>query len=245
VLETKKMEIAQHAESIPLASETIPVVAIKASVDPVEETKARSSKAEEHPKLLSPPTTTGLPKLTTATTTTPRKRRMSSVLDAVLKSLKMPTPITTEASEDKIEDLREVAAANASLIHVEAGPSGTKPVELVKESLPEKPTSPLPEASSQGNLEYIVQHASGKQLPEEQIVGVGMKMVAEFFGIPKTVFDFFRSISTVTVLFGNGIGIGIFVSEMVSKSICHFTDRFVRLPILIGFYRFFLGILPK
>jgi hypothetical protein len=75
---------------------------------------------------------------------------MTSVLDAVLKSTKMPTPITTEASEDKIEDLREVVVASASPIHVEAGPLGTKPVELVKESLSEKPTSPLPEASSKG-----------------------------------------------------------------------------------------------
>jgi hypothetical protein len=97
---------------------------------------------------------------------------MTSVLDAVLKSTKMPTPVTTKASEEKIEDLREVAAASASSIHIEAGPSRAKPVELAKESLLEKPTSPIPEASSQGDLEYIVRHASGKQLLEEQIVEV-------------------------------------------------------------------------
>jgi hypothetical protein len=68
------MEIVDHAETIPLASETILVVAVEASVDLVEETEAKSSKVEEHPKLLSPPTTMGLPKLTTAAT--PRKRRM-------------------------------------------------------------------------------------------------------------------------------------------------------------------------
>jgi hypothetical protein len=48
-------------------------------------------------------------------------------------------------------------------------PSGTKPVELAKESLAKKPTSTMPEASSQGDLEYIVQRASGKQLSEDQI----------------------------------------------------------------------------
>jgi hypothetical protein len=147
-------------------------VTVKASVNSVKETEKKSSKAEEHPKLLSPPTTTGLPKLTTVATMTPRKRRMDSVLDAILKSMKMPTPISTKAPEDKIEDLKEVAAASTSPIHVEAGPSGTKPVELAKESLLEKPTSPKPEASSQGDLEYIVQHASGKRLSEEQIVEV-------------------------------------------------------------------------
>jgi hypothetical protein len=43
---------------------------------------------------------------------------------------------------------------------------------LAKESLSEKPTSPMPEASSQGDLEYIVRHALGKQLSEEQIAEV-------------------------------------------------------------------------
>jgi hypothetical protein len=156
MLDTEKMEIAKQAKAIPLASKTILVVTVEASVDPVEEIEAKSSKVEEHPKLLSPPTTMGLPKLTTATTTTPRKRRVASVLDVVLKSTKRPTHVTIEASKDKIEDLREVTAASASPIHVEAGPSGTKPVEMAKESLSEKPTSPIPEASSQGDLEYIV-----------------------------------------------------------------------------------------
>jgi hypothetical protein len=45
VLDTEKMEIDVHAEAIPLASETIPPVAVEASVNPVEETKAKSSKA--------------------------------------------------------------------------------------------------------------------------------------------------------------------------------------------------------
>jgi hypothetical protein len=51
-----------------------------------------------------------------------------------------------EASNEKIEDVREVAAASASYIHAEAGPSGAALVELVKESLLEKPTSHVPEA---------------------------------------------------------------------------------------------------
>jgi hypothetical protein len=100
---------------------------------------------------------------------TPRKRRMASVLDAVLKSTKMPTPVSTEAPVDKIEDLREVTTISASPIHIEVGPSGTKPVELAKESLSKKQTSPIPKASSQGDLEYIVRHASGKQLSEVQM----------------------------------------------------------------------------
>jgi hypothetical protein len=145
-----------------LASEIIPAAPAEATFGPVKEIEAKNSKTEEHPKLQSPPTTTGLSKLAIAPTATPRKgRTMTSVLDVVLKSMKMSTPAYTEAFEDKIEDLREEIAASASPIHAEAGPSGTKSVELAKESLPEKLTSPIPETSSQGDLGYIIRHALG------------------------------------------------------------------------------------
>jgi hypothetical protein len=59
-----------------MASETIPAVTVKASAGLIKESETKSSKAEDHSKLLSPPTTTGLPKLTTAATMTPKKRRL-------------------------------------------------------------------------------------------------------------------------------------------------------------------------
>jgi hypothetical protein len=106
---------------------------------------------------------TGLSKLAAAPAATPRKgRRMARVLDVVLKSSKVPTLASAKASEDKIEELGEVATASASPTCVEAGPSGTKPVEQAKEGLPEKLTSPIFEASSQDDFGYIVRHASGK-----------------------------------------------------------------------------------
>jgi hypothetical protein len=115
----------------------------------------------------------GLPKLTTAALITPRKgRRMASILGAVLKSTKMPTPVSTEASEDKIEGLGEIAAASASPTCAEAGPSGSKPVEQAKESLSEELTSPIPKAPSRNDFEYIVCHASRKRLSQEQIAEV-------------------------------------------------------------------------
>jgi hypothetical protein len=115
---------------------------------------------------------TGLPKLTTATAMTPTKgRRMTSVSDAVLKSSKVPTPVSTKVSEDNVKKL-VVTAANASPTCIEAGSLGFKPAEQEKEDLPENPTLPTPEASSRDDLEYIVHHASRKQLSEEQIVEV-------------------------------------------------------------------------
>ncbi len=66
---------------------------------------------------------------------------------------------------------------------------------------------------------------------------VGMKTVSEFFGIPETVSDFFRSESSVSVFLGIGIGHRNFRSESVSKSVQSFTDRFLRLPFWVGIYR--------
>jgi hypothetical protein len=89
---------------------------------------------------------TRLSKLASAPAATPRKgRRMANVLDVVLKSSKVPTPVSTKASEDKVEELGEVAAVSASPTYVEARPLGTKPVEQAKEGLLEKLTSHIPE----------------------------------------------------------------------------------------------------
>jgi hypothetical protein len=115
---------------------------------------------------------TGLSKTTIVTAITPRKgRRMTSVLDVVLKPSKLSTPTST-ISEDKTEELGEAAVARASPTCAEAGPSKTRPVEQVKESLSEKLTLPIPKAASRSDFGYIVRHSSGKQLSKQQIVEV-------------------------------------------------------------------------
>jgi hypothetical protein len=76
-----------------------------------------------------------------------------------------------------------------------------------------------------------------------------MKTVSEFFGIPETDFEFFRSDSLVTVFFENGIGFRNFLSELVSESAWCFTDRFLRLPVFVENYRIcvseFFGIVSR
>jgi hypothetical protein len=105
------------------------VMPIEASADPVKESK--SEKAAEQPRVL----VTVLPKLSATATITPRKRRMASVLDAVLEPMK--TPASVEAFGGKIEDAREVVTASPSSAHVEVGPSETAPVKLMGEIAPE------------------------------------------------------------------------------------------------------------
>jgi hypothetical protein len=67
----------------------------------------------------------------------------------------------------------------------------------------------------------------------ECVLELGMKMVSEFFEIPETDFEIFRSDSSVTVFFENGIKFRNFLSE----SAWCFTDRFLRLPVFVGNYR--------
>jgi hypothetical protein len=178
------MEAIESVEATPSALEIIPSGAAEAAIAQLEKSEPESSRTEQQPKLQSPPAMVGLSKTTTIPAATPRKgRRMASILDAVLKPSKVSTPASTKVFEDKNEELGEAAAASASPACAEAEPSKTRPVEQVKESLPEKLeqvkeslpkklTLPIPEAASHGDFGYIVRHASGKQLSEQQIAEV-------------------------------------------------------------------------
>jgi hypothetical protein len=163
-------KLIESAEGVPSGTESAPAMSIEASVNPVKELELE--KTTEQSKVLSPLAVTGLSKLSTATTTTPRKRRMVSVLDVVLESVKAPTPASVEASDEKSEDAKEVTVASSTTALTEAEPLKVAPVRLMEESIPKKSTSPAPEAPLHGDLEYIVRHALGKQLSLEQIAKV-------------------------------------------------------------------------
>jgi hypothetical protein len=128
-------------------------------------------KGNQQPKLQISLALPELPRTTTIPAATPRKgTRMANVLDAVLKPSKVATPTPTRVSDDKVEELGEDVATSASPAYAEDGPSKTRPIEQVKESLPEKLTLSIPEAASTEDLDFIIRHASGKQLTQRQIV---------------------------------------------------------------------------
>jgi hypothetical protein len=148
----------------------------EARIEPVEEPKLE--KVVEQLKALSPPCTTGLPKLTSIPATTPRKRKMASVLDVVMESVKTSTPASAEApntegksskKSDEAAMVQTISETGPSEVSAEAKPSESAPIILEKEGASEKPKYPAPEAPAK-ELEFIVRHASGKQLSEEQIV---------------------------------------------------------------------------
>jgi hypothetical protein len=120
-------------------------------------------------KVLSPSCAIGLPKPSSIPAVTPRKRRMASVLDAVLESVNSSAPASTETANASMA--HTPAKAGPSEAPAEAKPSETAPIALEKESVLEKSKSPAPEAPVK-ELEFIVRHASRKQLSEEYVAEV-------------------------------------------------------------------------
>jgi hypothetical protein len=135
--------------------------------------KVRDDKAEEPhvekviktPEILSPPTEEDLPKMQKISATTPKRRRMASVLDAIIE--------TTKALSLAPKKIAEATKAQAE---AEAGPSvpieakSPAPEEKTTGQIaPEKIETPAPEAPIE-NVDYIIRPASGKKLSKEEVL---------------------------------------------------------------------------
>jgi hypothetical protein len=136
---------------------------------------------EKMPKILSPPIEGDLPKIQKTSAATPKRRRMANVLDAVLETTKALSlaPIKKVAlAETKSQAKAETRQAKDEVAQVqteaEAGPS--VPVETEpaasKEKATEQTTSEKIEASAPEakNIDYIIRHASGKELSQEEML---------------------------------------------------------------------------
>jgi hypothetical protein len=128
------------------------------------------------PKILSSPPEPELPNVSKTPAITPKRRRMASVLDAVMESTRASTPAPAKETAEAATARAELEARPS--LPIETEPAGTRSVEqgpldvdLVskKEDTPKKIESPTPEAPS-GRLDFIIRHASGKRLSEEEIV---------------------------------------------------------------------------
>jgi hypothetical protein len=152
----------------------------KTGKDKAKEPKTEGTKMLE---ILSPSAEKTVPKIQKGLAVTP-KRRMASVLD-VLETVKASSSTPgkiAKASKMQIEaktKLTEVEAA-MSQASAKAGPSEPakkKPSEIaekaaeeeaIEQTLPGKVAAPAPEAPSE-DLDYVIRHASGKRLSEEEI----------------------------------------------------------------------------
>jgi hypothetical protein len=148
--------------------------------DKIEEPRIEGTKTLE---VLSPSAGVEVPKTQKGLAATPKRKRMASVLD-VLKTIKASSSTPgkiAKASKTQIEIETKLTEAEATLSQddTEAGPSepakekssetGEKAAEeAIEQILPEKAAAPTPEAPSEV-LDYIIRHASGKRLSEEEI----------------------------------------------------------------------------
>jgi hypothetical protein len=111
-------KLVERAAPIAEPSHSVPV---EAKTEPAEESKLE--KAAEQLKALSPPCTTKLPKPSRIPATTSRKRRMASVLDAIMESVKTSTPVSAEAPSTEGEISKKSNEAGMAQTVSKIGPS--------------------------------------------------------------------------------------------------------------------------
>jgi hypothetical protein len=180
---------AKIKEIVPPAQRTEePAIMTKLPLVELVETKADKDKAEgskieeitKMSEILSLSTEVTVPKAQKGSTATPKRRRMANVLDVVLETAKTLSPAPTrkiaKASKAQPEAETKQAEVKAATIQAEteAGPSVPTEIEpaVVEEKLTEQIASEkvetlAPEASKE-NTEYIIRHASGKRLSQEE-----------------------------------------------------------------------------
>jgi hypothetical protein len=106
---------------------------------------------------------------------TPKRRRMASVLDAVIETTKALRPTPKKIAEaTKVEDVAE-AGPSAPIDTKAVAPEDKADPQASDVGMAEGPDtgerakSPAPEAVVKG-ADYIYRHASGKKLSEEEVV---------------------------------------------------------------------------
>jgi hypothetical protein len=125
-----------------------------------------------------------VPKTQKGLAATPQRKRMASVLD-VLETIKTSSSTPgkiAKASKEQNETETKLTEAEATMSQADAEARPSEPAkkksletgekaakeEAIEQILPEKAATPTPEAPSEA-LNYIIRHASGKRLSEEEI----------------------------------------------------------------------------
>jgi hypothetical protein len=148
--------------------------------DKIEEPKPEETKTSE---ILSPSVGVEAPKIQKDLAATPKRKRMASVLD-VLETIKTSSSTPgkiAKASKAQVETETKLTEAKATMSGVDAETRPSEPTkeksseigekiakeEAIEQILPEKSAAPTPEALKE-NTEYIIRHASGKNLSKEE-----------------------------------------------------------------------------
>jgi hypothetical protein len=175
---------AEARQAAPIAqSIEEPTVVLK--IPRVGPAEAEDGKAEEpqeeksikKSEILNPPVEAKLPKIQKASAATPKRRRMANVLETTKALSPAPTRKIAEAAKAQAKTITKQAEVEATKTQAktEVGPSApavTKPItseeEMAGQTAPEKVETAAPEAPIE-NIDYIVRHALGKKLFENEI----------------------------------------------------------------------------
>jgi hypothetical protein len=164
----------------PALTQRIEEPAALPKADKIEEPRPEETKTSE---ILSPSVRVEAPKIQKDLATTPKRKRMASVLD-MLETIKTSSSTPgkiAKASKAQVETETKLTVAEATMSRADAetGPSEllkeksseirekTAEEEVIEQILPEKSAAPTPEALKE-NTEYIIRHASGKNVPKEE-----------------------------------------------------------------------------
>jgi hypothetical protein len=148
--------------------------------DKIQEPRSEEIKTSE---ILSPSVGVEAPKIQKDLATTPKRKRMASVLDMLemIKTSSSTPGKIAKASKAQIETETKLTEAEATMSRADAESGPSEPMkeksselgekaaeeEAIEQILPEKSAAPTPEALKE-NTEYIIRHASGKNLSKEE-----------------------------------------------------------------------------
>jgi hypothetical protein len=179
---TDEAEQAAPAGRSTEESAVMPKVSTTRSAEVSKHTTKAEGKAVEKPdrEETAEPPEPELSKVAKTPAITTTRRRMASVLVAVMETTRALTPTP----------VKKIAEAATGRAETEVGPSvpvetesaGTRQrteqespdagLALEKKDMPEKAKSPIPKAPSE-DLDFIIRHASGKRLSEEMAKNMG------------------------------------------------------------------------
>jgi hypothetical protein len=106
---------------------------------------------------------------------TPKRRRMATVLDAVIETTKALIPAAKKIAEaTKVQNVAEAGPSaptetKAAMLEDKTGQQTLDAIMAEEQDAAERAKSPAPEAAVE-DADYIYCHASGKKLSEEEVV---------------------------------------------------------------------------
>jgi hypothetical protein len=177
---TPPIQKAEEPATIPKAPST---KLIETRIDEGETEKSKTEEVAKMPEILNPSAEATMLKAEKSSAMTPRKKRMVNVLD-ILETIdpKRPSPMKKVSEAQAEANIRQTKGETTTIeTRTEAEPTAPAETKLATEAeevppiidiafernMSKEAETPAPEAPSE-DPDYIIRHASGKRLSEEE-----------------------------------------------------------------------------